>query len=331
MEIDMMKEPDVMVYLMTGFLDSGKTQFLNFTLSQDYFQIDGKTLLILCEEGEEEYDPRELLKYGVVIETVEDKEDLTEEWLEEMNKKHKPERVVIEYNGMWMLQDLANNLPENWIVYQCIATADGTTALTYARDNSMRSLLLDKIARSELIVFNRAEAVNNDAARQELHKLVRQASRKCDIAYEFKDGSVAYDDIPDPLPFDVDAPVIEIPEEFFGIWYMDCMDDPKKYDGKTVKYLAQVCQTPQAGKGAFVPGRFAMTCCVQDIQFVGMPCKYDDYKSLEQRSWINITAKVNVKYHPIYKGQTPDYTGPVLTAISVEPGEKPAQDVVMFS
>mgnify|MGYP000772099175 CR=1 FL=1 len=86
MEIDMMKEPDVMVYLMTGFLDSGKTQFLNFTLSQDYFQIDGKTLLILCEEGEEEYDPRELLKYGVVIETVEDKEDLTEEWLEEMNK-----------------------------------------------------------------------------------------------------------------------------------------------------------------------------------------------------------------------------------------------------
>ncbi len=89
------------------------------------------------------------------------------------------------------------------------------------------------------------------------------------------------------------------------MWYMDCMDDPKKYDGKTVKYLAQVCQTPQAGKGAFVPGRFAMTCCVQDIQFVGMPCKYDDYKSLEQRSWITITAKINVKYHPIYKGQTP--------------------------
>ena len=154
---------------------------------------------------------------------------------------------------------------------------------------------------------------------------------KCDIAYEFADGSVAYDDIPDPLPFDVDAPVIEIPEEFFGVWYMDCMDDPKKYDGKTVKYLAQVCQTQQAGKGSFVPGRFAMTCCVQDFQFVGMPCRYDDYKSLEQRSWINITAKVNVKYHPIYKGQTPDSTGPVLTAISVEPGEKPAQDVVMFS
>ena len=85
-----MNDTNVMVYLMTGFLDSGKTQFLTFTLKQDYFQIDGKTLLILCEEGEEEYDPMEMLKYGVVIERVEDQEELTEEWLEEMNKKPEP-------------------------------------------------------------------------------------------------------------------------------------------------------------------------------------------------------------------------------------------------
>ena len=315
---------EIPVYLFVGFLESGKTKFIQETFEDPNFDSGDKTLLLVCEEGEEEYNEKKFAFPGVTVKVLEDKSELNHQNLAKLGKEADAGRVVIEYNGMWLLQELADALPENWLVYQCIATADGTTALTYARDNSMRSLLLDKIARSELIVFNRAEAVNNDAARQELHKLVRQASRKCDIAYEFKDGSVAYDDIPDPLPFDVDAPVIVIPEEFFGIWYMDCMDDPKKYDGKTVKYLAQVCQTPQAGKGAFVPGRFAMTCCVQDIQFVGMPCKYDDYKSLEQRSWINITAKVNVKYHPIYKGQTPDSTGPVLTAISVEPGEKPA-------
>ncbi len=151
---------------------------------------------------------------------LEDKAELNPQNLAKLAREADAGRVVIEYNGMWMLQDLANNLPENWIVYQCIATADGTTALTYARDNSMRALMLDKIARSELIVFNRAEAVNNDAARQELHKLVRQASRKCDIAYEFKDGSVAYDDIPDPLPFDINAPVIDIRTTITasGIW-----------------------------------------------------------------------------------------------------------------
>ena len=322
---------EIPVYLFVGFLESGKTKFIQETFEDPNFDSGDKTLLLVCEEGEEEYNEKKFAFPGVTLYNLEDKAELNPQNLAKLAKEADAGRVVIEYNGMWLLQDLADALPENWLVYQCIATADGTTALTYARDNSMRSLMLDKIARSELIVFNRAEAVNNDEARQELHKLVRQASRKCDIAYEFKDGSVAYDDIPDPLPFDIDAPVIEIPEEFFGVWYMDCMDDPKKYDGKTVKYLAQVCQTPQAGKGAFVPGRFAMTCCVQDIQFVGMPCKYDDCKKLEQRSWINITAKVNVKYHPIYKGQTPDSTGPVLTAVTVEPGEKPAQDVVMFS
>ena len=323
-------DEDVMpVFLINGFLEAGKTQFLQFTMGQDYFQAEGKTLLICCEEGEREYEQKALDNVTVV--TVDEESALTCSQCKEWEKQYQPKQVLIEYNGMWLIQELYDALPDNWLIYQSLATADGTTIKTYAGDSAMRSLLLDKLRGSELLVVNRAEAVNDDESRQLIHKLVRQASRRCDIAYEFKDGSVAYDDIPDPLPFDVDAPVIEIPEEFFGIWYMDCMDDPKKYDGKTVKYLAQVCQTPQAGKGAFVPGRFAMTCCVQDIQFVGMPCKYDDYKSLEQRSWINITAKVNVKYHPIYKGQTPDSTGPVLTAISVEPGEKPAQDVVMFS
>ena len=135
-----------------------------------------------------------------------------------------------------------------------------------------------------------------------------------------------YDDIPDPLPFDVNAPVIDIHDDDFGIWYMDCQDEPQKYTGKTVKFLAQVCQTNRAGKNSFVPGRFAMTCCVQDIQFVGFPCSYDGYKALEQRAWVTVTAKVNYKFHNIYRGK-----GPVLTAISVEPAEKPQNDVVTFS
>ena len=127
-----MEEPNVMVYLMTGFLDSGKTQFLNFTLKQDYFQIDGKTLLILCEEGEEEYDPMEMLKYGVVIERVEEQEDLTEEWLEEMDKKHEPERVVVEYNGMWKVSDFESlRLPDGWAIEQKLTTVDASTFQMY--------------------------------------------------------------------------------------------------------------------------------------------------------------------------------------------------------
>ena len=216
---------EIPVYLFVGFLESGKTKFIQETFEDPNFDSGDKTLLLVCEEGEEEYNEKKFAFPGVTLYNLEDKAELNPQNLAKLAKEADAGRVVIEYNGMWMLQDLANNLPENWIVYQCIATADGTTALTYARDNSMRALMLDKIARSELIVFNRAEAVNNDAARQELHKLVRQASRKCDIAYEFKDGSVAYDDIPDPLPFDINAPVIDIPDDDYGIWYMDCQDE----------------------------------------------------------------------------------------------------------
>ncbi len=319
------------VYLFVGQLESGKTKFIQETMEDPQFDSGDKTLLLVCEEGEEEYDPDRFAFGGVHVAQLEDKSELTRENLTALEQKSGCGRVIIEYNGMWLVQDLYDALPDNWLIYQCLATADGTTLKTYAGDNAMRGLLLDKLRGSELLVVNRAEHLNDDESRQLVHKLVRQASRRCDIAYEFADGSVAYDDIPDPLPFDVNAEVIDIPAEFFGVWYMDCMDDPQKYDGKTVQFLAQVCQTPRAGKNSFVPGRFAMTCCIQDIQFVGFPCKYDGYKALEQRSWITLTAKVNVKYHPIYQGQTPGASGPVLTALAVEPADAPRDDVVMFS
>ena len=317
---------NIPVYVFLGFLESGKTTFIQETFEDENFDSGDKTLLLLCEEGEVEYEPAKFAFPGVTVSVIEDKSELTPANLTRLAKEADAGRVVIEYNGMWLMQELADALPANWTVYQCIATADGTTALTYARENAMRALMLDKIARSELIVFNRAEAVASPEAHEELHKLVRQASRRCDIAYEFADGSVAYDDIPDPLPFDLDAPIVEIGDEDFGIWYMDCQDEPAKYAGKTVRFLAQVCQTPQAGSGCFVPGRFAMTCCVNDIEFVGFPCKYTDYKTLEQRSWITVTAKVNVKFHNVYRGK-----GPVLTALQVEPAAAPEDDVVMFS
>ena len=310
------------VYLITGFLESGKTQLINSMLTDDNFSRGQKTLVICCEEGVEEY---ETAKNTTVV-VLDEADEMNTKKMEALDKEYQPERVIIEYNGMWLIQELYDALPDNWLIYQSLATADGTTIKTYAGDSAMRSLLLDKLRGSELLVVNRAEAVNDDESRQLIHKLVRQASRRCDIAYEFKDGSVAYDDIPDPLPFDVNAPVIDIHDDDFGIWYMDCQDEPQKYTGKTVKFLAQVCQTNRAGKNSFVPGRFAMTCCVQDIQFVGFPCSYDGYKALEQRSWVRVTAKVSYKFHNIYRGK-----GPVLTAISVEPAEKPLNEVVTFS
>ena len=317
---------EIPVYLFVGFLESGKTKFIQETFEDPNFDSGDKTLLLVCEEGEEEYNEKKFAFPGVTLYNLEDKAELNPQNLAKLAREADAGRVVIEYNGMWMLQDLANNLPENWIVYQCIATADGTTALTYARDNSMRSLLLDKIARSELIVFNRAEAVNNDAARQELHKLVRQASRKCDIAYEFKDGSVAYDDIPDPLPFDINAPVIDIPDDDYGIWYMDAADDKDRYEGKTVRFTARIMKNRKLPKNFCVPGRKAMTCCAEDIRFIGFLCKYPELDNLKNGDWVTLTANMHYERRREYGG-----VGPVLYATEVVECAAPEDELVYFN
>mgnify|MGYP000693568671 CR=1 FL=1 len=82
-------DEDVMpVFLINGFLEAGKTQFLQFTMGQDYFQAEGKTLLICCEEGELEYEQKALDNVTVV--TVDEETALTCSQCKEWEKQYKP-------------------------------------------------------------------------------------------------------------------------------------------------------------------------------------------------------------------------------------------------
>lgn len=308
------------VYVFTGFLDSGKTRFMQGTLEDERFNAGEKTLLLVCEEGEEEYDPSAFSGSNVYIEYIEDQDALDEKSLEALRKKYRAERVMVELNGMKMVSDFYAKMPESWLVYQEIMFADASTFLMY--NANMRSLVVDKVGGCEMVVFNRAD---ESVDRMELHKIVRAINRRCDIAYEDEDGNAEFDDIVDPLPFDLEADVIEIQDEDYGIWYRDVTEDMKKYSGKTVKFKAQVAHTRKVEKGCFVPGRFIMTCCVDDIEFMGFVCQYDAAEELQQRSWVDVTAKISLRYHKLYKEM-----GPVLTAIEITPAEKAEQDVVTF-
>ena len=161
----------------------------------------------------------------------------------------------------------------------------------------------------------------------EFHKIVRAISRRCDIVYERADGQAEFDEIEDPLPFDINAPVIEVKDQDFAIWYRDVTEEPQKYHGKTVRFKAQVAMLRRDKDNMFAPGRFVMTCCVDDIQFCGIPCRYGNPRELESRSWVMVTAKIGAEKHKLYKGDI----GPVLTAISVEKNAVPAEpDVAEF-
>ena len=220
---------DVPVYLFTGFLESGKTKFIQETLEDKRFCNGERTMLLVCEEGEEEYAPDQFADKSVYIHVIEDQSELTAENLEKWLRESRAERVVVEYNGMWMLDVLYSAMPESWMVYQEFMFADAGTFLTY--NNNMRQLVYDKLKSCELVVFNRFKP-NMD--KMEFHKIVRGASRRSDIAYEYAGGKVEYDDIEDPLPFDLTAPVVEIGDDDYAVWYRDLSEEPKKYEGKTV-------------------------------------------------------------------------------------------------
>lgn len=308
------------VYVFTGFLDSGKTKFIQETLEDERFNAGERTLLLVFEEGEEEYDFSTYPHQNVYLEVL-DQQTVTTKQLQDLGKKHKAQRVVAELNGMHPIGDLYMRFPENWAVAQEVMFADSTTFMEY--NANMRNLMMDKLVGAQMVVFNRLQ---KGCDTMPYHKIARAASRKIDILYDYTDGSTEFDDVIDPLPFDINAPVVQIKDEDYALWYRDVTEEPMKYEGKTVCFKAQVAMLRREKNGMFAPGRFVMTCCVDDIQFCGIPCKYAESKALESRSWVTVKATVSAEKHPLYQGEL----GPVLTAISVEIAAPAVEEVSTF-
>lgn len=311
---------EIPVYIFSGFLESGKTKFIQETFEDVRFNNGEKTLLLMCEEGIEEIEPSKFSAGNVFIETIDEVTDLTKEALQKLYEKHKFERVVVEYNGMWSLDSLYMNMPDEWTVYQEMMFVDASTFLAY--NSNMRNLMVDKLRSCEMIIFNRA---TDETDKEEFHKIVRAISRNAQIAYEYTDGRVEYDDIQDPLPFDIDADVIEIKDIDYAIWYRDMSEEMKKYVGKTVSFVGYVARDSRLPGGVFVAGRHVMTCCEADITYSALVCEYENAKSIKHKSWQKITAKFDYKYHELYQSE-----GPVLIVESVEKAKEPDQPVATF-
>ncbi len=309
------------VYAFTGFLDSGKTKFIQETLEDPRFNAGERTLLLVFEEGEEEYDLSAYPVSNVFLEVL-DQQKVTTKELQALAKKHHAQRVVAELNGMQLVGDLYSRFPEEWVVAQEVMFADATTFEAY--NANMRNLVMDKLVGGQMVVFNRLQP---GADTMPLHKIVRAANRRMDILYDYLDGTTAFDEIEDPLPFDINAPIIDVEDKDYALWYRDVTEEATKYDGKTVRFKGQVALLRRSKENMFAPGRFVMTCCADDIQFCGIPCNYVGASQLEPRSWVMVTAKIAAEKHPLYKGEI----GPVLYAQSVQMGVPEAKpDVATF-
>ncbi len=318
---------DIPVYLVNGFLESGKTTFIRTTLEDPEFVGKNHLLLIVCEEGIEEYDDAALAKRNIDIVTVDEMDQLKNGYFAELQKKYRPDQVIIELNGVWKMEDFFEiDTPKDWIVVQIITMVNAETYQNYL--NNMRSMIMEHIKYSDTIIFNRC---TTETDRLSIRRSIKPLNRKAQIIYETADGIDLGNDFEEPLPFDVNADPIVIDDDDFGLWYMDALDYPKKYAGKTIRFKGQFYRDASMPAGAIVPGRFAMQCCANDIAFIGFISKCQSsmkpfIDSHQNRDWIEVEAKLNVEFRREYKGK-----GPVLYLTSIKDAQPAEEDVVYFT
>ena len=314
-----MPDSRIPLYLITGFLDSGKTSLLRDTLNMDYFNDGQRTVLLLCEEGEEEYDPQFLSQRNCRAIPIEDHSQLNTEFLSEIDRRYQPERVLMEYNGMWPIQVLRElKLPRNWGLYQAIDVIDGSTFEMYR--SNMQSMVIDMVTEADMVLFNRCTP---EMPLSGWKRSVRAVNRMCEIVFEDVNGEEL--EVEDILPYSLENPHITLEDADYGIWYLDIQEHPERYVGKTITYKAQAMTGMKLPKGSFVPGRNAMTCCAEDIRFFGFLCKYDRARSLKKGEWITVTAEIKWEHADVYEDE-----GVVLYAQSVEKAQAPEDPLVYF-
>ena len=252
------------VYLITGFLESGKTTLINSMLQDRDFSRGQRTLVICCEEGIEEYDEFALQGTDTTIVTFDSADEVTTEHFAELNAQYKPERVIIEYNSVWTIERLGScMLPRKWEMVQIMTSVDATTFDNYF--TNMRQIMTDPMKVSDLVIFNRCDPAKNKSP---WRRQVKAINPGLNVLFENTDGTSEDGIADEDLPYDMKASVIDITDEQLGVFYLDSLDHPERYDRKTVRFVGQ-CFNEKMPKGFVLFGRMAMTCCADDVAPIG--------------------------------------------------------------
>ena len=293
------------IFVINGFLEAGKTQFMKFTMQQEYFQTEGNTLLIVCEEGDEEYDKELLESTHTTVKYIDDISDFTKEKMVEFTKEVDPERILIEWNGLWEQDKI--QIPDIWYVNQMITIYDTSTLDLYIKNKDLKAYMGKMLKDSELDICNRADDIDEEIL-STYHLQIKAMAPNAEIIFEGEEGEIT-GDFSINLPYNLDDSKLVIKPEEYGIFYVDAMDRTEKYDGKEVEFVAQVVRPDGIGDDILIPGRRAMTCCEADIQFLGFVCHYKGAKNFKNKDWVKVKGKIKYEMSPQYRAK-----GPVIYA-----------------
>ena len=306
------------VFVVTGFLDSGKTTMIKETLMEQEWIEPGLTLLLLCEEGEEEYPKEYLDEKDMVLLKIDDIEQLNPTFFKNCEKNYHPAQIVIEYNGMWKLEDLLTiKYPRSFELQGVYSTVDGTTLDMYLMN--MRNMLMEQLTESELIVVNRcAPGVD----RSGFWRALKVQNPMAQLIFEGLDGKIIEPSEED-LPYDVKGDKIVIDDMDFGVWYVDAYDHPELYLHKEIEFKAQTFRPKGMKDNMFVPVRQIMTCCAADVRYYGYPCKAEKKIEITKRAWVRVRVRFEYESLAAFGSKQP-----VLYLIDMEPADQPEEEVV---
>ena len=304
-------------FIINGFLDSGKTSFIINTFENDGFGNRGKTLLVICEEGEVEYSQEVLSRYNISTFVISSEKEFNSKALDKAIKEYKPNRIVIEMNGMWNINEL--KFPGVCRLAQLLLFIDFTTFGVYF--NNMRQRMVDMMKVSDIIVFNRVKNPQDLSPYQVNVKMINSQAQFLIMDEKFE-AMEAYED---PLPYDIEADVIKIEDQDFGRFYIDTFDNKERYNGKVVELNAMVILSKQLPENTFIVGRKVMTCCSNDIQLYGHLCNNLMGLKLKNNSWIHIVAKITFEYSEEYEEEEL-----IFVPIKIEPIQPIKNQVLDF-
>lgn len=287
------------IYLFTGFLDSGKSTFINDTITTTDFCDGEKSLLIVSEEGEVEYNQEQIESFNCDIVYVSNEDEWTYDFFQQLKEKYNPTQVLIEVNGMFNVDKIIEcPKPEEWDVVQVLTTINAQTFALYMQN--MRSLIYQHVVHTDLLIFNR---IDDSIKKSFLRNNIKAINASCQIIYEKEDGTVnTLDD--DELPFDTSANELTILDHDFGLFCMDALDHPDKYKGKIVTLKGKFIGRDKQLEDGFVLGRQAMVCCEEDTSLIGMVCEHPVAKQLIPNEWVQVKGKIAVEYDSELGGDT---------------------------
>ncbi len=284
---------DTRIYLFTGFLESGKTTFANDTICNTNFCDDEKTVLIVTEEGEVEYDLEGLKEHNTEMVIVEDINELvSREFWKNIKNTYRPTQVLVEFNGMWDVPTFMKaSLPKYWDIVQILTTIDASKFTYYVNNTNMRSYLFQHCNQSDLIIFNRIEGQKKSFMRNN----IKAMNPRAQIIYEKEDGSID-ETVDNELPYDINAKSFDVADHDFGIFCYDVMEHPERYANKHIRIKGKFIGRDKQREDGFILGRQAMVCCEQDTSLIGLLCANKASDQFIPDEWLIVEGNTTMAY-----------------------------------